>query len=193
MDQRSQTSAPGPLTAFLELEVKLILCSLMKRHQGGRAISSSDWAILWLFARFPARFGREPAWKRSPPFWEHTGKASTRKSPFPSLPLPRGQLLPVLPRCQAGWFRPVPPRPTHGRSGARFCCRVPRDAQHPGVLRSHCPACLHARPACQGPCGCLQVHLPSLPIPSSVGILLDILLPGVVRAMSLPSLGSHRR
>lgn len=83
----------------------MIVCSLMKRHQGGRAISSSDWVILWLFARFPARFGRDPVWKRSPPFWEHVGKASTRKSPFPPLAsraaparaatLPGGLVLPI--------------------------------------------------------------------------------------------------
>lgn len=60
-DQRSQTSFPGPQSAFLDPEAEPIVCSLMEKHQGGRAISSSDWVILWLFAHFPARFGQEPA------------------------------------------------------------------------------------------------------------------------------------
>lgn len=60
---RMKAASPflSPPSAFLEPEAELILCSLVKKHQGGRAISSSDWVILWLFAHFPAHFGHEPA------------------------------------------------------------------------------------------------------------------------------------
>lgn len=78
LDQRSQMPVPEPCSASLQLEAKLIIISLRKIHQGGRAISSSDCGILWLFAQFLDHVSQEQAGKRSPPFWEHVGKANTR-------------------------------------------------------------------------------------------------------------------
>lgn len=61
LQDESSQPFPQPSIRFPRPEAELILCSLMNKHQGGRAISSSDWVILRLFAHFPAHFGHEPA------------------------------------------------------------------------------------------------------------------------------------
>jgi len=138
MDQRSQISVPGPLTAFPELEPELIICSLMKRHQGCRTNSTPYWGILWLFACFSAWFGWDPVWKRSPPFWEHVGKINTRKSPFPTL---APWAAPVCPARWAGFAQ--------GAKGIRAprCPALPAPTAHPSAHSPSLPGSMWL-PAC---------------------------------------------